>query len=76
MVAVTSRQAEGAPPPPDDAPRRVGRQFRAGDPVVLGWAVEHTFALVGDAQAGAGVDGEDAVPADGSGATPVGVVAG
>lgn len=54
----------------------VGRRFAAGSPVSLGWAIEHTFALVGDAAAGAGVDGEDGVRADGTGATPVGVVAG
>ncbi len=54
----------------------VGERFGAGSPVSLAWAVEHTFALVGDADAGAAVDGEDGVRADGSGATPVGVVAG
>jgi spermidine/putrescine transport system ATP-binding protein len=31
----------------------VGERFPAGTPVSLGWAVEHTFALVGDATAGA-----------------------
>jgi spermidine/putrescine transport system ATP-binding protein len=54
----------------------VGERYPAGSPVSLGWAVEHTFALVGDAGAGADVDDEDGVRAGGSGATPVGVVAG
>jgi spermidine/putrescine transport system ATP-binding protein len=54
----------------------VGERFAAGTPVSLAWAVEHTFALVGDAAAGAQVDDADGMPADGSGATPVGVVAG
>jgi spermidine/putrescine transport system ATP-binding protein len=69
----------------------VGERFPAGTPVSLGWAVEHTFALVGDATAGAEADETasarppDAVPGsdpaggsagNGDGATPVGVVAG
>jgi hypothetical protein len=53
--------------------------------VSLAWAVEHTFALVGDAAAGAGTDDgagpapgatPDGASTDGDGATPVGVVAG
>jgi spermidine/putrescine transport system ATP-binding protein len=58
----------------------VGERFGAGTPVSLAWAVEHTFALVGDAAAGADIDDSAnrgaSVPGDGSGATPVGVVAG
>lgn len=53
----------------------VGERFGRGTPVALAWAVEHTFALVGDASAGADPDGDSAVRPD-SGATPVGVVAG
>ncbi len=54
----------------------VGERFGPGTPVSLAWAVEHTFALVGDEAAGAEVDDAAAVRGDGSGATPVGVVAG
>lgn len=36
----------------------VGERFPAGSPVSLAWAVEHTFALVGDPGAGA----QDAAP--------------
>jgi len=54
----------------------VGERFSAGSPVSLAWAVEHTFALVGDAAAGAANEDEAVARDDGSGATPVGVVAG
>jgi spermidine/putrescine transport system ATP-binding protein len=36
----------------------VGERFPAGTPVALAWAVEHTFALVGDAAAGAATEDE------------------
>jgi spermidine/putrescine transport system ATP-binding protein len=62
----------------------VGERFPAGSRVSLAWAVGHTFALVGDAAAGAGIEGEPEPPGaatngaagNGDGATPVGVVAG
>jgi spermidine/putrescine transport system ATP-binding protein len=56
----------------------LGERFPSGTVVDLAWSIDHTFALEGDPQAGAGSEDAagDAGARTDSGSTPLGVVAG